>query len=868
MFEKWKFEYIIQKTSYKMISILIALCLRLSEFCISPNSHTSPVYIDNFDIPFESCEISDFQNIEIKTTYSAIKNYNHRTLRLDNQLKFTINDVTSGDILTKLDIIDSIVTLNIHPNTPSSTIDGDIRINKINGAQLIINNGSFKMNPQKLIRFIHTNDIHCAYIEDPNSSTIGLSKFVSYVNFQKKNAKENGYSVFSVDCGDFNQGLPLCNVNNGSVGHEALKLAKYDAFTLGNHEWDYGHHNMYVRYSDYLKNKNPLVVSNIVDSSSNEKMEFTPYIIKEINAFGTDENTDNDDFKLKVGILGMITPYTNVTTNPLEVKDVFFDPDIVSVSKKYVKILRENEKCDVVVLICHLGYESLELTSNMLAESFDGIDVIIDGHSHTTLKEGAVRLNNDYTTLIAQTGSSLKNIGVVDIVVDSITKKVVGKRAKLLNYSDIISMNIEDNKEMSDFLYQKEKEVEEFTKVVIGKTLIDLECVREIIRKNGQSKMAYLTTTAFLNTATEADFAIANSGGIRSSIKKGDVTWGDVVSVLPFGNQLVVLNISGSQLHYLLRYGTRLYNKEEFGGFPTFSGISFTLNLDLEWESEERITDMKIVGKDGMKSEPIIIDNNHFYKLVTTDFLYFGGDGYQSIVGIPKLNQYSTELNSVIDLIKSLPGAMITGEESFFKYSRINEIGTARVASKYNNKKGSVSNVIYDNTVEINSGILNMLDFKLPNADNDDNPKSFYNFTAKAKSILSPNLKSFESVLNSDSKDLGYVGKDGVFIAGNNKELLVSNSINSEGESLSQISIGKIRSCSFFNKLNDQGQCKIDIAFVTIFALMCLYLVIVIVLIVVLVIVVKSKKGNSNAGEIRDEDEDEKKNNLLPQDQL
>lgn len=828
-----------------MLPIFLVIAIKLSDFCSSPKNHPSPVQIDEFDIPFDKCSISDFNNIEIQTTYSSIKKCSFRTLRLDNQLKFTINEVTSGDILTKLDIFDSIVTLNLSPNIPSSTIEGSLRINQINGAHLIINDGSFRVNPQKLIRFIHTNDVHCAYVESADSGTIGLSKFVSFVKQQKKEAKEKGYSVFSIDCGDFNQGLPLCSVSNGTTGHDAIKLAQYDAFTLGNHEWDYGHHNLYVHYKDFTDNKLPLIVANIKDNSEKEKMEFNPYIIKEINSFGNDDKSAGDDFKLRVGIFGFDTPYTNITTNPVEVKDVTFDPNIVSLSQKYVKILREEQKCDVVVLISHLGYDELDLTSNYIAESFDGIDVIIDGHSHTTLDEGAVHLNNDYSTLIAQTGSSMKNIGVVDIVVDSITKKVIGKRASLLNYENISSMNLNDDTEMINFLNAKEKEVNELTKVKVGKTLIDLDCIRQSIRVNGSSKMGFLASTAILSQAGDADIAFLNGGGIRSAIAKGDVTWGDVISVLPFGNQVVLLNISGKRLHETLRYGTRLYKQQEFGGFPVTSGVSFTIDLSKNWESVDRITNLKIVGIDGKKSVQVVNDDEHFYKLVTSDFLYNGGDGYQTITGLPRLNQYSTELNAVLEFLKSLPDATVTGNEDFFAYTRINEVGSApQAAKKLVNKKRRSSSVVYENTVEINNGVLNLINFGI----NANDFKPIYNFSVKAKSIIASYVSSIEKLLGEKSEGLSFVGNNGFFMAGNKDELLFGDSLSDEGKPISKLD-GKhneIKSCSFFSKLDKNGSCKADGGIITIFVCMCAFVVIIVVLVVFLVLKMKNSKiGNS-----------------------
>ena len=102
----------------------------------------------------------------------------------------------------------------------------------------------------------------------------------------------------------------LCNLNNGSVGHEAIKMAKYDAFTLGNHEFDFGHQNIIYQVDDFIKLNYPLIVSNIDDNSTEERMEFTPYIVKEINSYGSDYVETIESLKIRVGFFGLITPYT------------------------------------------------------------------------------------------------------------------------------------------------------------------------------------------------------------------------------------------------------------------------------------------------------------------------------------------------------------------------------------------------------------------------------------------------------------------------------------------------------------------------------------------------------------------------------
>lgn len=812
----------------------VLLFIKFSEYCQSPSKYESPIEITSFDIPFQDCSITDFNQITFRTTYNVIKNYSHRTLRLDGQINLIIDNVISGDILDMLDIIDATVTLNANKNLPTSLLTGNFRVNQVAGSHLIINNSSFRANPQKLIRLIHTNDIHCAYVEGPSTATIGLPKLKTFIEQQKQLGKEHGFSVFSFDCGDFNQGLPLCNVNNGSTGIEALKIMNFDAFTLGNHEWDYGHHNMYLYYKYIKDHKLPLIVSNIDDQTSEERMNFTPYIIKEVNSIGNDDELL--DQKVKIGIFALLTPYTNVTTNPLQVKDVHFQPEIIDISQKYVKILREDEKCDVVILICHLGYESLDLTSNSIAESFDGIDVIIDGHSHTTLKDGATRLNNDYTTLIAQAGSSLQNIGVVDILIDSNSHKVVSKQARLLNYADV--QDVENNKEIESYLLVKEKEIDIITSVVVGETLIDLNCERSILRKTGQSEMAYLVTTSMLYAAQkDSKIAVINGGGIRTMIRKGNITYGDLVSVLPFGNMIVVVKASGKDLHELLRFGTRLYNTEEFGGFPTTSGITFTLNLNENWQSMNRITELKIVGIDGSESEPVYIDDEHFYNITMIDFMYDGGDGYDFVTKYEKVNQYSTGLNGLRGFIESFPNRTVTGSEAFFSYPRIIEKGELSTESVSTKKTICKSQIVYNHTVEINNGAYDMTNFN-------NMTRAHYNFTVKADSYRFSSRDSLQSVLDNNIDDLVIVGSDGSYIATNSNRIVYADSVNS---SFSQFHLPEVEiKCEGIFKKIKNGQCQFDPSLIIFFAFMCLFLAIS-VSAIGYIILLKSAKRNHNA---------------------
>ncbi|OHT14077.1 hypothetical protein TRFO_15593 [Tritrichomonas foetus] len=796
---------------------LILLYLRLSDFCKSPDAHQSPVMINEFDIPFEKCSVQDFSNKNLITNYSIIQNYHYRTLRLDNKLTLTVNEVTSGDILTIIDVLEATLILNLARNI--KTIYGNIRVNKENGAKLIVNGGSFHAHQQKLIRFIHTNDIHCSYEESKEDGKIGIAKLVSYIKNERKNAKENGYSVLAVDCGDFNQGLPLCNLNNGTTGRDLMKIANYDAFTIGNHEWDFGHINMFEYKKFFDEFQAPLICSNVIDSTPEQEIKFNPYVIKIVDG-------------LRVGIFALLTPTTNVTTNPQQVKYVTFIDDIVGQSKKYTAILRNEEKCDIVVAISHLGYEQGLYTSNILAEAYDGIDVIIDGHSHTTLDNGSYRLNNDFSTLIAQTGSNLKKIGNVDIIVDAVTKKVIGKKAKLLYYDDVSSL--EGDSEASSYLKKAVEKVEQQTKIIVGKTLIDLDNERESVRKLGRSKLADFVTSAMLFTAkTDSVMAVINGGGVRSNIPKGDINWGNIASILPYGNMIVVIDMTGQQIKDFLKFGTRLYGEEEFGGFPMTSGISYSINLNEKWDSHSRITDLKIIGIDG-KSSTNIDDEKH-YGVAMTDFIYLGGDGYENISDLPRINQYGTEMNAVIQYLNTHKDSTITGNEDIFKYNRINIKGEFPVKVRKERKvikrqqiKESTANVI------INNGHLNIMDVE---------DVAFSNFTVEAKMIIASNLKDIEIVANTK---VGYIGnkESNIYLAGGDdlKNYVYGLDPNSENV------VGSNIECNGLFRIFKNGKCRTNSSFIAIFVFMFIFMGCSIGFIVFFLLTVFSKTRKASGG--------------------
>ncbi|OHT08146.1 5'-nucleotidase domain-containing protein [Tritrichomonas foetus] len=768
------------------------LVIRLSDFCSDTSSGQTTVHIDNFDIPFSKCQKKNFAGIKIITNYSTIQKYQHRTLRISNGLHLEVENVTSGDILQKIDVFDATLELKLYDNV--DFIDGSLRVNHEDNSQLIIRNGSLRVVPQKLIRIIHTNDVHCAIKENPKENVIGLSKLVSFVKNEKKLGAQNRYSVFLVDSGDYIQGQPICGLSNGTIGTKAMKLADYDAMTLGNHEFDYGHDGVYNHVNLINQNGTKLVTANILDSSNTNKLDLKPYLIKEADG-------------IKIGFLGLITPTTNETSNPKTIGNVTFDDKVVSISQKYVNILRQEEKCDIVVLLTHLGYDTTDVGSDDIASQFDGIDVIIDGHSHTELANGATRQFNDHTTLIAQTGWSLKKVGVVDIMVDSLSNQAIGTRAKLLSYDDL--KNYSDDLEAKEFIDTVSAEFDKITSVVVGYSNIELDCDRALIRSKGISKMGDLVTTAMLRTAKDAQVAFINGGGVRTRVNVGEITWGELVAVLPFGNPIVVINMTGSNIKELLRFGTRFFGEQQTGGFPVSSGITYQINLDLPPTDENRITNVKIVDSNG--SNPVDLVDSQYYGVAINDFMRDGGDGYTFLGDKPKVSQYGPILDALVDYIKNLPNATVTGDEALFKYERIKVIKSEKKVNlkSENLKQKFIRKTELEETVQVPDGALDMSYFRYNTKV--DVFKPFFNYTINAHTISIKNIELARKLIPSDK---GIIGSGYLYILSDPSNFETNENFRNE-----LTNFHSVKCESFFHKPSN-GKCVPNVSLIIIFAVM------------------------------------------------
>lgn len=473
---------------------------------------------------------------------------------------------------------------------------------------------AYAQEGERKLTILHVNDVHAR--EDGQA----------YVSKLKKDREAAGETVLLLNAGDTLHGQPFATISEGQTIVEVMNAVGYDAMAPGNHDFNYGVSRLLTlsKGMDF-----PLLSANTLDKATGEPV-FEPYAVKELSG-------------LKVGLLGLTTPETATKTNPKNVADVTFGSP-AEAAQKAVDALQE-EGVDVIIAIAHLGLDNETLPANRsdyLPQKVEGIDVIIDGHSHTVLENGKTVSG----TLIAQTGEYLNSIGVVELTLSD--GDVTSKTASLLPVSDEEGNPLLPADESIVAVIDEIKEKNtKITAEVIGKTAYDLQGEREQVRMT-QTNLADLITEAML-AETDADIAFTNGGGIRASIPAGDITKGDVLTVLPFGNYIVAMDIKGSDILAALENGVSNY-PDLAGSYSQVAGIRFT--FDPTKDGGSRITEV-ILEKTGEALDPA-----KTYRVATNDFLASGGDGYTMFGSTVNYNEYAALDEAVISYIQS--GAEIT----------------------------------------------------------------------------------------------------------------------------------------------------------------------------------------------------------------
>lgn len=480
-------------------------------------------------------------------------------------------------------IIDGVITI------PTSEDGRTPNVKAVNIGDLI-EDGYF--NDEFELTIVHTNDIHGFYVEGKYDG-MGAAKIGAYVDAVRA---ANTNTLF-LDAGDALQGNNLVTLSEGEYGVQIMNMLGYDAMTIGNHEFDYGADRL-LELEGLMTF--PLIAANIKYDDGTDFS--TPYIIKEMDGF-------------KVGIFGLATPETLYKSHPDNTVGLVFEDPSVAAARMVAEL---GSQVDVIIALSHLGIEG-DVSSKLLAETVTGIDLIIDGHSHSDLDYG-LEVNG---TLIVQAGEKSKNLGVVKFDIED--GKVISVYAYQYDKSEAAAG---DEKQVILDLVTELKALNAIIEnEVVAYSPVELNGERAFVR-TGETNLGNMLTEALLDISG-ADIALTNGGGIRTSIDIGDVTKGEVLTVLPFGNTVRVIELTGADVIAAIENGIAKY-PEANGGFPHIAGI--TVKFDSTKEAGSRVVEILVNG--------VLLDETTTYTLVTNDFLVAGGDGYKMFKGKKVVAEY------------------------------------------------------------------------------------------------------------------------------------------------------------------------------------------------------------------------------------
>lgn len=467
---------------------------------------------------------------------------------------------------------------------------------------------------------LYTNDIHCAVNQDEENQVLGYAKVAGL----KKQLEAEGNDVVLADIGDAVQGDVIGTLSEGEYIIDIMDQVWYDLAVPGNHEFDYG---MEQFLSLAESASFPYVSCNFIDLTTGEPV-FEPYEMMEAGG-------------KNIAFLGICTPKTITSSTPKyfqnENGDFVYsfqqDEDgtaLYECVQEAADAARE-EGADYVIAVSHLGIDAscTPWTSSEVIENTSGIDVFLDGHSHSVIEGDTVKNKDGEEVLLTSTGTKLASVGELTISADGTVS------------SALVSDGIEADAETQEYIDEINTEFEDILNEVVAKTDVALvvndpetadqeEPVRLV--RTSETNLGDLCADAY-RAVTGADIGFCNGGGVRADIAAGEITYSDIISVQPFGNEICMVEATGQQILDALEMGV-MDLPAESGGFQQVSGISFEIHTYLDSsvqldadgmfqsvDGDYRVKNVKINGED-LNLEKTYTVASHNYMLKN------GGDGF------------------------------------------------------------------------------------------------------------------------------------------------------------------------------------------------------------------------------------------------
>lgn len=471
------------------------------------------------------------------------------------------------------------------------------------------------------IVILYDNDVHC-----------NVDSYEDMAALKKEMQEQSNY-VSVVSCGDYLQGDVIGAISKGKAIVQIMNKVGYDVVAIGNHEFDYG----VPRLKSLVKSMNAKVVASNFVKKSTGKPVFRSYTIK---TYG----------KKKVAFVGVTTPESITKSTPAYfqnskgefIYDFYGDSTGKLLAERVQKVVNTARKngADYVVALTHMGTEGVTTQWDVqhLIKNTYGIDVVLDGHSHSTVPSMKVKNKNGKKITVSSTGTKFSNIGQL----------VIRKNGSIT--TELIPIDEEhqyEDAETKAYIDQVKAKYEKRLNQVIGKTEVDLTTLSangERAIRNAETNMGDFCTDA-VRSAMDADVAIINGGGIRADIAAGDITYKDLVSVFPWNNELCVIEATGQQIKDALELGAKNY-PEENGGFIQVSGMKYVIDASVpssvvtdeqtgmfeKVDGTYRVKDIQVWNAARTKYEPIKLKKT--YKLAGINYtLRQNGDGFTMFDG-------------------------------------------------------------------------------------------------------------------------------------------------------------------------------------------------------------------------------------------
>ena len=447
--------------------------------------------------------------------------------------------------------------------------------------------GWLTVQAQKSIVILYENDVHCGI--DGYTKMAGLRDAI--------NRTDTAFAAV-VCCGDFLQGNTTGAISKGQYIADIMRHMDYHALTVGNHEFDYG----VPRMKELLEQiGTPVVCANLFEAGEPQPI-YAPYVIRQYG-------------DKRVAYVGACTPETMI----LEGYSFYDTNDILLYDlkpKTFYELIQQAvdearaNGADYVVLLSHVGEttQSMGFNSHKLVNTVRGIDVVLDGHSHNVFEDAKATDPDGRQIIVTQTGTQFANVGKLVITPDGrfITKLI--KSSEIPYENEKITATVDSIRQM--------------VKAVTSKVVAHSDYLLQVSDENDQWIVRSQETNAgdivadAYRYAMKADFGFENGGGIRNDIIAGDITYGDIIGMLPYDNTLRRIMVSGEQVKEMLTRCTANWPVLD-GNFPQCSGIRFTIH-----GKSHTVSDIEILQADGTYAP---LDLKRTYSAALTNYNHEGG---------------------------------------------------------------------------------------------------------------------------------------------------------------------------------------------------------------------------------------------------